>query len=290
MGCRLAAHHCRRHAASTGESGGCVGCTFTRPVLAGLAEHTAQHSARVTAANPVHSPSFSQRTECTPPLFPCHQFGVFLPEVELFDAELFGLMRSEALTTDPQQRLLLHASHEALSSSGAGPAGAFGRAMGAFVGIAGEPLGMGVGYSGRIIASSFLGNIWWRWPHQDEPPLDTNLFHSRRENIPAAHKSCLQPPTTRPWCTSTAGPSLASASRLPPPASHLGASPTCLACVALLPAWTQRARRRWWPPTSPAWPSGGPSPCAPRACQERCHGGGPLLMHSLLAHGISVQP
>lgn len=63
---------------------------------------------------------------------------MFLSGVELFDAKLFGMMRSEALTTDPQQRLLLHSAHEALSSGGSGPADASGRTVGAFVGIAGE--------------------------------------------------------------------------------------------------------------------------------------------------------
>lgn len=55
--------------------------------------------------------------------------------MELFDAELFATMRSEALTMDPQQRLLLHAAHEALPG---GPGAASGRAVGAYVGIAGE--------------------------------------------------------------------------------------------------------------------------------------------------------
>ena len=62
-------------------------------------------------------------------------FGVFLPDVELFDGELFGVMRSEALTMDPQQRLLLHAALEALP---AGSGRVAGRSVGTFVGIAGE--------------------------------------------------------------------------------------------------------------------------------------------------------
>ncbi len=58
--------------------------------------------------------------------------------MELFDAELFSTMRTEAVTMDPQQRLLLHAAYAALSCAGAGgPAAAFGRAVGAYVGIAG---------------------------------------------------------------------------------------------------------------------------------------------------------
>ena len=77
-------------------------------------------------------------TRCSPPVpsLPCLQFGVFLPDVELFDAELFSVMRTEAVTMDPQQRLLLHAAHESLAQGG-GAAAAFGRAVGAFVGIAG---------------------------------------------------------------------------------------------------------------------------------------------------------
>ena len=57
--------------------------------------------------------------------------------MELFDAEAFSVMRAEAQTMDPQQRLLLHGSLEAL---GGGAAAVFGRAVGAYVGIAGELL------------------------------------------------------------------------------------------------------------------------------------------------------
>ena len=57
--------------------------------------------------------------------------------MELFDAEAFSVMRAEAQTMDPQQRLLLHGSLEAL---GGGAAAVFGRAVGAYVGIAGDLL------------------------------------------------------------------------------------------------------------------------------------------------------
>ena len=58
--------------------------------------------------------------------------------MELFDTELFSTMRTEAVTMDPQQRLLLHAAYAALScTSAGGPAAAFGRTVGAYVGIAG---------------------------------------------------------------------------------------------------------------------------------------------------------
>jgi hypothetical protein len=67
------------------------------------------------------------------------QFGVFLANVELFDSEAFGLARGEAVTMDPQQRLLLSTAAEALPG---GPGAASGRAVGAFVGIAGESLGV----------------------------------------------------------------------------------------------------------------------------------------------------
>lgn len=63
---------------------------------------------------------------------------MFLPAIELFDAELFSTMRSEAVTMDPQQRLLLAAAHEALACGGGGAEAVFGRTVGAFVGIAGE--------------------------------------------------------------------------------------------------------------------------------------------------------
>ena len=101
------------------------GSTWTNPWNA-----TNHWCACVTMCSLFHPP---------PPL----QFGVFLPHVELFDAELFSTMRTEAVTMDPQQRLLLHAAHAALSCAGAGgPAAAFGRAVGAYVGIAGAGPGL----------------------------------------------------------------------------------------------------------------------------------------------------
>ena len=52
---------------------------------------------------------------------------------ELFDAEAFGITRSEASGMDPQQRLLLLAAHAALEQ--AGGVAAAGRNIGAYVGI-----------------------------------------------------------------------------------------------------------------------------------------------------------
>lgn len=63
------------------------------------------------------------------------QFGVFMPNVENFDAETFGVMRTEAFGMDPQQRLLLHTSFEAMASGG-GHSLLSGRPVGSFVGIA----------------------------------------------------------------------------------------------------------------------------------------------------------
>jgi 3-oxoacyl-(acyl-carrier-protein) synthase/acyl carrier protein len=63
------------------------------------------------------------------------QFGVFMPNVENFDAETFGVVRTEAFGMDPQQRLLLHASFEAMAAGG-GHTTLSGRPVGSFVGIA----------------------------------------------------------------------------------------------------------------------------------------------------------
>jgi len=63
------------------------------------------------------------------------QFGIFMDQVEKFDAEIFGLMRSEVIGMDPQQRILLLQTYDVLSSSG-GVSSAYGRQSGTFVGIA----------------------------------------------------------------------------------------------------------------------------------------------------------
>jgi len=63
------------------------------------------------------------------------QFGVFVPNIENFDAETFGVMRTEAFGMDPQQRLLLQTSFEAMASGG-GHSLLSGRPVGSFVGIA----------------------------------------------------------------------------------------------------------------------------------------------------------
>lgn len=49
----------------------------------------------------------------TPPA----QFGVFLPCIESFDANILGISKTEAITMDPQQRLLLEVTADVLQSS-----------------------------------------------------------------------------------------------------------------------------------------------------------------------------
>ena len=63
------------------------------------------------------------------------QFGVFMTDVELFDPEVFGLLRSEAIGMDPQQRILLGQTLSGLSTAG-GIGLVFGKQAGVFVGIA----------------------------------------------------------------------------------------------------------------------------------------------------------
>lgn len=65
------------------------------------------------------------------------QFGVFMPDVDAFDAELFGVMRTEAVGMDPQQRLLLQVTHEcSAAATGGSPGALVGHNIGTFVGIA----------------------------------------------------------------------------------------------------------------------------------------------------------
>jgi acyl transferase domain-containing protein/NADPH:quinone reductase-like Zn-dependent oxidoreductase/acyl carrier protein/thioesterase domain-containing protein len=63
------------------------------------------------------------------------QFGVFMKNVEMFDPEVFGLLRSEAVGMDPQQRILLGQAFSGLTMAG-GLGLVFGRQAGVFVGIA----------------------------------------------------------------------------------------------------------------------------------------------------------
>ncbi len=63
--------------------------------------------------------------------------GGFLPQVDEFDAEFFGMPAKEAAQTDPQHRLLLELTWEALEDAGLVADDLAGSSTGVFVGISG---------------------------------------------------------------------------------------------------------------------------------------------------------
>src|SRR5437867_1003145 len=73
--------------------------------------------------------------EATPFVAPGFRWsGGFLPSIDCWDPEFFGVPLREAVFVDPQQRLLLEVAWEALEDSGVPPSALAGESVGVFVG------------------------------------------------------------------------------------------------------------------------------------------------------------
>jgi len=82
------------------------------------------------------------------------RYGSFLPEIDRFDAQFFGISSREAKDTDPVHRLLLEVAWEALENANCPPDTLLGRPVGVFLG--------GITYTeygAAMFANGSLGNI-----------------------------------------------------------------------------------------------------------------------------------
>ncbi|AFX99665.1 ptzC [Candidatus Endolissoclinum faulkneri L2] len=80
--------------------------------------------------------------------------GGFLKDIELFDAELFGLSPREASAIDPQQRLFLERAYLALENAGYPAARIAGKKVGVYVGASPS------GYEQLIESDDGAGDAW----------------------------------------------------------------------------------------------------------------------------------
>ncbi len=78
------------------------------------------------------------------------RWGAFLDQVDLFDADFFGVSPREAVSLDPQQRLLLEVTWEALENAGIAPARLMGSQTAVYLGISTHDYGNRMLESGQF--------------------------------------------------------------------------------------------------------------------------------------------